>query len=135
MWGDVEIALGSVHGYYEDASWAKIKDGSMPREEALQYEMDKSMGLCRNSMIDVLAHPFLLYEKFYGLVPEAALRATLEEAKATGTAIEVNGRYVETWKRHFALIREINPLVSFGSDAHSTAEIHCVLKRIRDTIK
>jgi DNA polymerase (family 10) len=135
MWKDVELALGSVHGYYHDDSWEKISDGSLPADEALAYEVDKALGLCRNPRIHVLAHPGWLFEKHYGEMPDAELRAIFRGARDTGTAIEINASYLRNPKRFMKLLQEENPEVSFGSNAHSIHEISDTIEILQGMTK
>jgi DNA polymerase (family 10) len=131
MWEDAELALGSVHGYYHDDGWEKISDGSLPADEALAYEVDKALGLCHNPRIHVLAHPGWLFGKHYGDMPEAALRTIFRAACETGTAVEINVRYLRNPKRFMKLLQEENPTVSFGSNAHSIHEISDMLEIVQ----
>ncbi len=134
MWKDVELTLGSVHGYYQDDTWEKIPDGSLPVDKALAYEVDKAHGLCLHPHIHVLAHPGWLFEKCYGEIPENALREIFRCARESGTAIELNGSYLHNPRRFLHLLLEENPTVSFGSNAHSVHEISDVLEYVREVI-
>lgn len=118
MWRDAEIVLGSVHGYYHDETWEKIPDGALPREAALAYEVEKTLGLARNPRIHVLAHPGYIFERHYGGFPADALRAIVAEAKATGTAVEMTYPFMADPEGYFRVLLAENPLVSIGSNAH-----------------
>ncbi len=133
---DAELALGAVHGYYT-ADWTKIKDGSMPADEALAYEIDKACGLCENEFIDVIAHPGQTYEKFYDHFSEEGYRTIFQKAKDTNTAIEISGNYPKDTKMFLKVLLEVNPRVSFGSNAHHASEIknmHTYIKNIMHTL-
>lgn len=134
MWRDAELVLGAVHGYYDDDTWAKIEDGSLPKETALAYEIEKSVGLCHNPKIHVLAHPSWLFEKYYGEMPEDELRVILRAAKETSTAVELNGWYSKNLKKFLKVLFEENPSVSFGSNAHAAQDIRSVLSYTRELI-
>jgi histidinol phosphatase-like PHP family hydrolase len=131
MWRDAELTLGAVHGYYHDENWTKIPDGSFPYEEALTYELEKSIGLCRHPRIHVLAHPCWLFERRYGEMPENELRMLFRVARETDTAIELNGDYLRNPRRFLKILLDENPSVSFGSNAHSVNEIRNVLIHLK----
>ncbi len=122
---DTELVLGAVHGYYQDDTWEKIPVQTLSPEKALDYEIKKTVGLCHNSNVHVLAHCGWLFEKNFGPLPNDALATILREAQQTGTAVEINLRYTNDLHKMMKILFEINPLLSFGSNAHSIYEIAC----------
>lgn len=120
---DAEIVLGAVHGYYNDLSWEKLNPADLSSEEALAYEIQKLEGLCENPEVHVLAHPFWLYGKYFGAVPADAVKRVARKAAITGTAYEINVRYIGDWEMTRQILLDCNPLVSVGSNAHDVAEI------------
>ena len=134
MWRDAELVLGAVHGYYDDDTWGKIEDGSLPKDKALLYEVGKAIGLCNNRNIQVLAHPGWLFEKHYGGMPESELRAIFHTARRTNTAVEFNVWYLRNPKKFLEILMDENPCVSLGSNAHSVQEIEDVLPYIKELI-
>ena len=131
VWEDVEIALGSVHGYYVDETWEKIDAVTLLREDAIKYELEKIIGLCSNRFINVIAHPFWLYSKIHGKVPSEILQEVFHEAKVTDTAVEISLYYLDNPRKTIELLLDENPMVSFGSNAHSIDEIKNILPDIQ----
>lgn len=123
MWRDADLVLGAVHGYYDAASWDRVSPEALGPEAALGYEIEHLCGLCENPGVQVLAHPFWLYRRHFGEPSEAALRRVLEKARATDTAVEINFRHLGDWRMFRGLLRDIDPLVSPGSNAHAAEEL------------
>lgn len=126
MWRDAEIVLGSVHGYYDDDTWEKIPDGKLPRQKALDYEVQKTIGLAQNEKIDVLAHPGYIFERHYGDFPMEALQDIALAAKKNNTAVEITYPFMAKPDEYAKVLMEINPLVSIGSNAHTKEHIGCL---------
>ncbi len=131
MWRDVELVLGSVHGYYEDDTWAKIEGDSLSADAALSYELEKAIGLCHNPRVQVLAHPGWLFERYHFEMPETALRAIFRAARETDTAVELNCWYLKNPKRFLMILRDEDPRVSFGSNAHRIEDMKDTLSHLR----
>jgi len=134
MWHDTELTIGAIHGYYDDVSWEKIPNGSLSREKALMYEIDRAVGLCYHPQIHILAHPCWLFEMHYGEMPENELRMLFRAGRETNTAIELNGYYLKYPKRFLKILQDENPMVSFGSNAHSANEINNVWIHLKDIL-
>jgi histidinol phosphatase-like PHP family hydrolase len=132
MWDDVEIAIGAVHGYYHDDSWEKLDPEKLSSDDALDYEIEKALGLCDNPRIDVIAHPFWLYREHFGDPPDQALRLAFDKAKKTHTAVEISPQSLQGSSTFRKVLMDINPVVSFGSNAHSVAEIASVLPLFKE---
>jgi putative hydrolase len=115
---DAEFVIGSVHGYYHDNNWEKIPDGTLPASVALEYEIEKTLGLCQNKLITTIGHPLKLYEKFYGAVPEEAIRRVVKFAKENGKALELTQFYMKYPEQYLKLYKEYNVFISLGSNAH-----------------
>lgn len=78
--------------------------------------------------LNIIAHPTKMYHKIFEnrTYPEEVLREIIEKAKEGGVAIELNGKQILEGLYPdflFELCFEENPLVSFGSDAHSPQEL------------
>ena len=58
-----------------------------------------------------------------------------KEALKQKIAIDINTKYLCNQEEFFRLLREVNPYVSFGSDAHNKKEIGRSFDIIRKEIK
>jgi putative hydrolase len=120
-----DIVVGVVHRYSDG------KGGLIPLEEiknlglekAAEIEFRLALGLLENKDINVLGHPFGVYSKFFTNLPEDYMRKLMEKAVEKNIAIEINTKYLLENEKFFRLLREINPYVSIGSDAHNTEEV------------
>jgi len=128
----LDLITGVCHRYpLGDGKFMSIKEISkLDPEVAMKMEFDTLMGLLDNPDIDILGHPFGIYSCHHEIFPEDMLRQVLMKAKEKGVAVEINTRYIKEWDRTIGLFKEINPLVSFGSNAHSTSEIAKDFRRI-----
>lgn len=118
MLEDAELVLGSVHGYYIDATWEKIPDGSMSRSDALAYEVEKTIGLATNPDIDVLAHPGYIFERHYGDFPCEAFQEIIAAANEHGKAVEISKPFMKDPQSYYSTLISNAELVSIGSNAH-----------------
>ena len=121
---NTELTLGSVHGYYDNETWDIIPASSLSFEEALNYELCHIRGLSENPIVDVLAHPFWLFKKNFGLPPVEAYESMLAFACENNTAVEINFRYTKELIYVKELFSKFNPLISPGSNAHNVAQLY-----------
>lgn len=120
-----EIVVGSVHRY------SKGLDGLIPLEQILSLGASKAAetefnlisGLLKNERVNIIGHPFGVYSRFFSEFPDSYLRKIMKNSLGSGIAIEINTRYRLDSQKFFRLLREINPYVSIGSDAHKKDEI------------
>ncbi|MEM3091180.1 MAG: PHP domain-containing protein [Candidatus Pacearchaeota archaeon] len=120
-----EIVIGSIHRYPEEKGGfiSLDKIPILGLERAADIEFRLSIGLIKNKRIDVLGHPFGVYSKYFTGVPEDYLKEIMQTSLKNGVAVEINTKYNLGSEVFFKLLREINPYVSIGSDAHSVDEI------------
>ena len=133
-----DIVMGVVHRYPNG------KDGLIPLEEikslgqkkSAEIEFKLAMGLLENNKnIDVFGHPFGVYSKFFKQLPQKYMRKLMEKAAEKNIAIEINTKYLLEKDKFFFLLKEINPLISIGSDAHHIDEIAKDFDIIKEEIK
>lgn len=119
-----DIVVGTVHRYPDGKGGliplTKVKNLGM--EKAAENEFKLALGLVGNKDVDVLGHPFGVYSKNFKEFPKHLVKKILEKSLETGVAIEINAKY-KLPKEFFELLREINPYVSFGSDAHTSNDV------------
>ena len=133
-----DIVMGVVHRYPDG------KGGLIPLEEiknlsqgkAAEIEFNLAMGLLENNKdVNVLGHPFGVYSMFFSKLPEEYMRKLIEKALEKNIAIEINTKYLLENEKFFRLLKEINPYVSIGSDAHDKEEITKDFDIIKEEIK
>ncbi|MCF3641813.1 PHP domain-containing protein [Rhizobium sp. TRM95111] len=117
-----EIVLGSVHRFPDDRG-GYLDFKTLSAEETAEIEFRLSMGMIRNAPIDVLAHPGGMYQRRHGEFPERYFREMMIATLERPVAIEINSSYLVNMARFIDLCREIDPIVSIGSDAHRLDEI------------
>jgi len=133
-----DIIMGVVHRYPDDKGGLipleKIKD--LSQDKAAEIEFNLAMGLLENNRdVNVLGHPFGIYSMFFNKLPEDYMKKLMIKALEKNIAIEINTKYLLENKKFFRLLREINPYVSIGSDAHDKEEIAKDFDIIKEEIK
>lgn len=134
MIANCDMVIGVAHRYPNPdrtgfLSFDQIKNLSHQKVASMEFKL--LMALLDNKNIDVLGHPFGVYTKFFSKIPENYVRELLVKSLNNKIAIEINTKYVIEKKLFFPLLREVNPYVSIGSDAHHKEDI----ARSFDTIK
>ena len=81
------------------------------------------MAMVRNASIYLLAHPGGMYQRRYGTFNESYFRELMIATLERGIAIEINSSYLVDVESFIQLCKEINPIVSIGSDAHKLEEL------------
>jgi len=132
-----DLVVGVVHRYPdENNGLIPIQDvKEMGMEKAAETEFKLAMGIIDNENVDVLGHPFGIYSKFFYELPEEYMREILKKAVEKNKIVEINTKYLLENEKFFRLLREINPYVSIGSDAHNTNEIAKDFDIIKEEIK
>jgi putative hydrolase len=117
-----DIVLGSVHRF-PDGQGGLLEFSALSPDAMAERETALAVGLLRHAPIDVLAHPGGMYQRKHGEFPEAGMRAILAASLERGVAVEISSSYHPDLKPFLSLCREMNPLVSIGSDAHTSADV------------
>jgi len=122
-----ELVIGSVHRYPDG------KGGLIPlndveglgEEKASRIEFDLAMGLIKNraNRVDVLGHPLGVFSRVFHVFKEEYLARLMEACKERGMAFEISTKYCSDLPRLIGMLKEINPPVSIGSDAHGVQDI------------
>ena len=126
-----ELVLGVVHRFPSasgDSFWAF---NELTAEDAVELEIRALLGLTRNRRIDVLGHPGGTSFTKYGPFPIGWLEDVFAAARDRDIAVELNSKYVWDLDGTINLLRRTDPLVSFGSDAHSTREVGAHIGRLK----
>ncbi|HBC87152.1 MAG TPA: hypothetical protein DCZ94_09380 [Lentisphaeria bacterium] len=126
------LIIGSVHSVPMKGKTVHPKDIS--RDDLQDLELKYSLAIIKGGKADILGHAGGMTIGIYGGFSLVYLEKIIRTCGKGDTAFEINSRY------HGSIIREIwellsryNPLVSFGSDAHSKSEIgNCI--RMADSL-
>lgn len=120
-----DIVIGVVHRYPDGKGnlipLNRIKN--LGQDKASKTEFRIASGLLENKNIDVLGHPFGVYSKFFNKLPEDYFRRLIANSLKKRIAIEINTKYILERNLFFKLLREGNPYVSIGSNAHNKEEV------------
>ena len=134
---EAELVLGVVHRCPKEAGGFWSFD-ELTAADAIELELRALTGLAGNRRIDVLGHPGGVAFKKYGAYPVDWLEPAFRTALDHGIAVELNTKYVWDMAGMLALLRRVDPLVSFGSDAHCAGEVgtNCgTLRAYMETLK
>ena len=134
---EAELVLGVVHRCPKEAGGFWSFD-ELTAADAIELELRALTGLAGNRRIDVLGHPGGVAFKKYGAYPVDWLEPAFRTALDHGIAVELNTKYVWDMAGMLALQRRVDPLVSFGSDAHCAGEVgtNCgTLRAYMETLK
>ena len=135
----VDLVIGVIHRY-PDGNGGSIpiqKIGNMDKEKAGAMEFKLTMKILENQMVDVLGHPFGVYSGFFNNPSPSNMRTILRKAVNNNKVVEINTKYLLNFNKEifFSLLKEINPLVSIGSDAHHKDEIARNFEIIKEYIE
>jgi len=119
---EAELVLGVVHRCPKETGGFWSFD-ELTASDAIELELRALAGLAGNRRIDVLGHPGGVAYKKYGAYPVEWLEPIFRTAREHGVAVELNTKYVWDMAGMLALLRRVDPLVSFGSDAHRSGEV------------
>ena len=119
---DTELVLGVVHRYpKETGGFWDFKE--LSAAEAVHLEIRALTGLAANPLVDVIGHPGGAAYRKFGAFPITLLEPVIRVARDNDIAVEVNTKYLWDKEGLFALLNRFDPLVSFGSDAHTIEEV------------
>ena len=130
MLAEADLVLGSVHRF-PDGAGGLLEFATLSPQQIIETETSMALALVRSSAIDVLAHPGGMSQRWTGSFPESHYRVILEEAKRRAVAVELSSSYIADLRSFMELCREVDPLVSVGSDAHRVGDVG----RCRDLVR
>ncbi|WP_423189021.1 PHP domain-containing protein [Alkalibacterium sp. f15] len=117
-----DIILGSVHRI-PDGRGGFLDFSALSPQKLAEIEFELSIGMLRNSPINVLAHPGGMYSSRYGGFPIEYFKELMMLSKENNKAIELNSRYIKNAYDFLYSCGEINPKISIGSDAHKAENV------------
>ncbi|MBF0623843.1 MAG: hypothetical protein HQL82_03445 [Magnetococcales bacterium] len=119
-----DFILGAVHALPERGC---LGGRGNPRD-AIDREFRALMGLLDNPLVDALAHPGGVCQRYVAPFPMELFEAVVEKAAVRGVAIELNPAYQEPMQPYFDLCRRHGALISPGSNAHRPEEMGLALQ-------
>ncbi len=137
----VSIVLGSVHGYPTKEDYNYVEPKNLTPKKALETETNAILALIENNLVDVIAHPYILYKKHFGgiKIPNEFSDKVIKSAIDNKVALEINGKYGVPDKEFIKSALMAGAKISLGSDAHKPTEIGStptdVLKNIMNEIR
>lgn len=128
---ECDMVLASVHRFPDG------KGGMVPFEEvelskAEEWEFRLASAVLDNPAVTILAHPFGMCYRRYGIAPsEEHIRALIAKAATRDVAFEINAYYhPEPWKL-IEWCRQAGTRISLGSDAHHRVEVGNITRRLK----
>lgn len=126
---DTELFLGVVHSYPKDGG-GFYRFADLSRDQALECELRGLTSLANNPSIDVIGHPGGTFYKKFGGFPVQLMAPAFRLAKQNGIAVELNTTYLWDLGGLLDLLFDINPILSFGSDAHCSDDVGSNYKQL-----
>lgn len=133
---ETELILGVVHRYPRQDGGGFWDFSELTAADAVELELQALTSLAKNQWIDVLGHPGGTAYRKFGPFPVEWLEPAFVAARDQGIAVELNTKYLWDIKGLLDLLERVDPLVSFGSDAHVHWDVganHSSLKRYLKT--
>ncbi|MBF0632812.1 MAG: hypothetical protein HQL89_17770 [Magnetococcales bacterium] len=119
MKGQVECVLGAVHAY-PGHGWNLT--GLSP-EEAIDLEYRGLLALLDNPLIDAIAHPGGVCQRYVTPFPDELFEDVVRRAVEREIAVELNPAYLSPMAPYLDLCRRHGAMISPGSNAHALREI------------
>ncbi len=114
-----EFILGAVHAY-PGYGWTM---GELPPEQAIELEFKGLMALAENPLVDAIAHPGGICEKFAAPFPFSLFEEVVRKATGNGIAIELNPAYQSPMAPYLDICCRHSALISPGSNVHHLENI------------
>ncbi|MBF0164032.1 MAG: PHP domain-containing protein [Magnetococcales bacterium] len=127
MLEEAEFILGAVHAYPGQGWNLAGIDPAL----AIELEFQGLMTLAEHPLVDAIAHPGGVCEKYVTPFPLALFERVVERAKAFGKAIELNPAYHEPMGPYLEICRRHGVLISPGSNAHHPDHIGLAWRVLR----
>lgn len=127
MLAEAEFILGAVHAYPGHGWNLSGIDPAL----AIELEFQGLMTLAEHPLVDAIAHPGGVCEKYVTPFPLELFERVVVRAKAFGKAIELNPAYHEPMAPYLEICRRHAVLISPGSNAHHPEHIGLAWRVLR----
>jgi putative hydrolase len=129
---EMEVCLGVVHRPPRQDGSGFWDFEELTADDAVELEIRALLGLATSEQVDVIGHPGGTAFKKFGAFPVEWLEPVFCAARDHEVAVELNGKYTWDLRGMLDLLRRVDPLVSFGSDAHHASEVGAHLELFRE---
>jgi putative hydrolase len=130
-----DFVMASVHRFI-DKRGNTLQFSETDPSKAIELEYALTKAVLENSQVDILGHMFgMSYRRFNLTPPDELIREVIFLAAKRGVAVEINSYY---HPKPFEMIQwciEANALITFGSNAHSLAEVGAIARMLRRKTK
>jgi putative hydrolase len=117
-----DIQIGSVHRFPMGRKLFSPKD--LGKRICQEVELELSISAIRKQQMGIIGHPGGMSLKEFGEFPMEFFREIIAECSCNDIAFELNSTYhAGIYADLQPMLQEHNPYVSFGSDAHTLANI------------
>lgn len=120
---ETELVVGVVHRLPKEIGSGFWSFEELTRDDAIELEVRALLELATNRQVDVIGHPGGTAFKKFGAFPIQWLEPVFQAAREHEVAIELNSKYLWDFEGTLELLRRVDPLVSFGSDAHQAGDV------------
>jgi putative hydrolase len=127
---DAELVLGVVHRCPKQDGSGYWAFHELSAADIIELELRALKGLAANPHIDVVGHPGGTAFKKAGAFPVEWLDPAFRIARDAGIAVELNTKYLWDLEGMVALLRRVDPLLSFGSDAHRAGDVGANVRQL-----
>ena len=123
MCGTADLVIASVHSFSDD--YGQRRSARMvDKEEAHRIEFNMAMALIASRKADVLSHPGGMSLRYFGEFPLPYFEQLLAKCVEHDVPFEINFSYhAAILEDLLPLLKDINPLISIGSDVHELQKI------------
>jgi putative hydrolase len=124
--GLCDFVMASVHRFIGPDGRTLQFEQTDP-DAAVDLEFDLSWAVLENPQVDILGHMFgMSYRRFNRVPPDDRIHSLIARAAEYGVAVEVNSYYHPNPYRMIEWCRDLNAYITFGSNAHSLAEVGAI---------
>ncbi|MBF0152478.1 MAG: PHP domain-containing protein [Magnetococcales bacterium] len=130
MLHEADFILGAVHAFPEK-DW---RSGYRNATEAIDIEFRASIGLLDNPLVDAIAHPGGVCNRYISSFPMDLFEAIVIRATERKIAVELNPAYHEPMQPYLDICRRHEALISPGSNAHDPSQIGDAIRVLENTL-
>jgi len=117
-----DIQIGSVHRFPLGRKLLSPKD--LGKHICQEVELELSIAAIRRQQMGILGHPGGMSIKAFGEFPMEFFREITAECSRNDIVFELNSTYhASIYGDLHPMLKEYNPYVTFGSDAHTLEDI------------
>jgi putative hydrolase len=117
-----KIQIGSVHRFPIGRKLINPKDFS--GRICQEIELELSIAAIRSQSMSILGHPGGMSLSSFGEFPQEYFREIVAECTRADVSFELNSAYhMGVYADLLPILREYDPFVSYGSDAHTLGDI------------